>query len=326
MRMALVRFGFLLAALVASLHVAGEPRFWRLTGVQLEDGAIATGYFSYDDATKTIANWNLRVSDGARHLPAIPFKPYTWVPGNSSANAYLSEKGPFLQFESLDVSPRFELRLLIAPLAPLDGNSAVVGINLEFVAPGEPCEDVFCWTGRAGSLVLAGSPPPVTIVQVDEFYHPGLRRYFITADAAEKQLLDSGVHAGWERTGESFKAYATGSRPGGSINPVCRYYGDPLRGLGSHFYSADAGECVSVFVKLSSEWLLESDSVFQVNLPDTATGACPAEMIPVYRLRNEHGASNHRYTTDTTIKAQMLDAGFGAEGYGPDGVVMCALQ
>ena len=66
-------------------------------------------------------------------------------------------------------------------------------------------------------------------MQVDEFYHPGLRHYFITAEAAEKQLLDTGVHPGWERTGESFKAYATGSSANGSINPVCRYYGDPER-------------------------------------------------------------------------------------------------
>ena len=326
MLIARLRVWFLFAGLVTSFHITAAPRFWTLTGVQLEDGAVATGYFSYDDAARMIANWNLRVSGGAGRFPAIPFKPYTWVPGNSAASAEGSERGPYLKFQSLDVSPRFESRLLIAPLAPLDGNSATVLINLEFQAPGEDCEDQFCWTGRAGSLMLAPLPPPATIVQVDEFYHPGLRRYFITADAAEKQLLDSGVHPGWERTGEWFKAYATGSKPGGSINPVCRYYGDPLRGLDSHFYSADAGECVSVFVKFSSEWLLESDNVFQINLPDTATGACPAGTISVYRLLSERGASNHRYTTNMAVRAELLAAGFGAEGYGPDGVVMCAVQ
>jgi hypothetical protein len=69
--------------------------------------------------------------------------------------------------------------------------------------------------------------PAVVIVQVDEFYNSALRHYFITASAKEKQDLDTGVHAGWVRTGESFKAYATGSSAGGTINPVCRYYSSP---------------------------------------------------------------------------------------------------
>ena len=46
MLIAHLRLGFLLATLVASLHVAAEPRFWTLTRVQFEDGAVATGYFS----------------------------------------------------------------------------------------------------------------------------------------------------------------------------------------------------------------------------------------------------------------------------------------
>jgi hypothetical protein len=183
----------------------------------------------------------------------------------------------------------------------------------------------------AGSFVLTAMEPPVTIVQVDEFYHRDLRHYFITADAAEKQLLDTGVHPGWERTGESFRAYATGSRPDGSVNPVCRYYGKPERGLDSHFYSAygktvETTECVSVFVKFRSDWLLESDNVFQINLPDTETGACPSATVPVYRLWNQRRDSNHRYTTSVAIKAQMIASGYLAEGYGPNGVVMCAVQ
>jgi len=66
--------------------------------------------------------------------------------------------------------------------------------------------------------------------------------------------------------------------------------------------------------------------VFQINLPDTKTGACPSGTLPVYRLWNHRGDSNHRYTTSAAIKAQMLAAGYLAEGYGSDGVVMCAVQ
>jgi hypothetical protein len=137
------------------------------------------------------------------------------------------------------------------------------------------------------------------------------------------------------RTGESFKAYATGSLPGGSINPVCRYYSDPLWGgqdipnpqaFDSHFFSADGGECLQVFRKFASVWLMESDNAFQINLPDKATGACPDGTIPVYRLWNQRADSNHRYTTSGAIRAEMLALGYRAEGYGPDGVAMCALQ
>jgi hypothetical protein len=79
MLLASVRFGFLLATLVASLHVTAVPRFWTLTGVQFNDGTSATGYFSYDDATQTIANWNIHVDQRL----VFWFPPYTYVPGNS---------------------------------------------------------------------------------------------------------------------------------------------------------------------------------------------------------------------------------------------------
>ena len=325
-----LRTGLLVATLVASLQVPAETRYWTLNGVQFEDGAVATGYFSYDDATRAVVNWNVRVSGGAG-----PFIPWTFVPGNSYAT------GPLGVYSyTADLAPGYWWRDLdITPVAPLDGRSTTVLIDVCRDCP-RPVpamgfsRDAFVdyySTGPsrriiAGSLVLTPVEPPVTIVQVDEFYHRGLRHYFITADAAEKQLLDSGVQPGWERTRESFKAYATGTRAGGSINPVCRYYGLPERGLNSHFYSADAGDCVSVFVTFPSEWLLESDNVFQINLPDKATGACPSGTVPIYRLLYQPGDSNHRYTTSVAIKAQMIASGYVAEGYGPDGVVMCAVQ
>ena len=61
--------------------------------------------------------------------------------------------------------------------------------------------------------------------------------------------------------------------------------------------------------------------MFQIDLPDKKTGACPVGTIPVYRLWNQRVDSNHRYTTSAAIKAQML-----AAGYFDEGVVMCALQ
>jgi hypothetical protein len=212
-----LRIWVFLATLVASLHVSAETQYWTLTGVQLEDGAVATGYFSYDDATRTIANWNLRFSGGAGS-----FIPHTYVPGNSAAGPITRGSGvpPYLVFRSLDMDPRFEgfirtTRVVwIAPLAPLDGNSATVSIHVSFYTSGELFEDhdfhtIDSRVMTAGSLMLTTLPPPVTNVQVDEFYHPGLRHYFITADPAEKQLLDTGVHPGWERTGEIVQGLCT---------------------------------------------------------------------------------------------------------------------
>jgi hypothetical protein len=337
----LLRLGLLLATLVVSLHVAATTRFWTLTGVQFEDGAVATGYFSYDHATNTVVDWNLRVSSGAG-----PFISWTFVPGNS----WTFPPGIYVYSYSPSLLREFYYRsLVIRPLAPLDGTGTTWSIDVSSDAPissipagsNEFFENEYdggnfsLRIGRsrkviAGSLMLTPLPPPVTIVQVDEFYHSVLGHYFITADAAEKQLLDTRVLPGWERTGESFKAYATGSMPGGFISPVCRYSGNPLGGLDSHFYAAsgysDALECESVSVTFPSEWLLESDNVFQVNLPDTTSGACPAGTIPVYRLWNQRADSSHRYTTSVAIKAEMLAVGYRSEGYGADGVVMCAVQ
>jgi hypothetical protein len=280
--------------------------------VQLEDGAIATGYFSYDDATGTLANWNLHFSAGK--LP-----PHTHVPANSWPN-------PGLYIYSFTTDPRGLWRSVrIVPLTPLDGSSTTVAIDVS--RSSDYFESYYDTHDArriiAGSLVLMTVSPPVTIVQVDEFHHQGLNHYFITASEAEKRLLDNGNHPGWVRTGESFKAYAAGSHPSGSINPVCRHYGDPLRGLDSHFYSAEVGECFTVLWSFE-DWLLESDNVFQIHLPDIATGACPAGTIDVYRLWNRRVDSNHRYTTSVAIRDAMLAAGYVLEGYA-GGAVMCAV-
>lgn len=329
-----LRLGFVLAALVASLPAAAESRFWTLNGVRFDDGAVATGYFRFDPATGTVADWNVRVSAGAG-----PFIAWTFVPGNSIAT------GPFAVYSYSPGVPGAECcwdrDLDITPIAALDGSSSSVAINVCHDCLPRPSfgrsRDTF--TGYysagpsrkiiAGSFVLAPVEPPVTIVQVDEFYHRELRHYFITADAAEKQALDTGVHPGWERTGQSFKAYAPGSRPGGSISPVCRYSGIPERGQTSHFYSAYGWavlECVDMVTKFRADWRLESDNVFQIHLPDTTTGACPGGTVPVYRLWNQRRDSNHRYTTSAAIRADMVATGHVAEGYGPQAVAMCAVQ
>ena len=186
---------------------------------------------------------------------------------------------------------------------------------------------------KAGNTIVAAvltlpqvaPPPAATIATIVEFYNQALDHYFITAAAGEISDLDNGVHKGWARTGQSFHAYAAGSTGHTGRQPVCRAYGNPAVGLDSHFYSAAMNECFDTLIKFGDAWLLEASEVFEMELPDANTGACPAGDIPVYRLFNNRADANHRYTTSIAIRDQMAARGYIAEGYGPNNVTLCAL-
>jgi hypothetical protein len=177
---------------------------------------------------------------------------------------------------------------------------------------------------RSAVAVIAvpktGSPPSrVTVV---EYYHAALDHYFITGIADEIAKLDNGTFVGWQRTGETFGAYAIGSTGRAGRRPVCRAYGNPASGLDSHFYSASLDECE---LTAGLDWLMESNEVFQMDLPDPITGACPEAGVPIYRVFNNRRDANHRYTTSLAIRNQMVAKGGIAEGYGPNAVVLCGL-
>ena len=158
---------------------------------------------------------------------------------------------------------------------------------------------------------------------VVEYYNAGLQHYFMTASPAEIADLDSGVHPGWERTGLRFLAYT--AQVAGT-NPVCRFYQTPGYG-DSHFYSASPAECQAVIDNPAKYpgWTYESPSVFYIALPNTETGACPSGDVPVWRFFNQL-TTNHRYTTDHTIRDQMRadPSTWTPEGYGADQVIMCS--
>ena len=127
---------------------------------------------------------------------------------------------------------------------------------------------------------------------------------------------------GWARTGQSFRVFPSQASGGAGVNPVCRFYIPPAHG-NSHFFSASPAECNSIQQKSPTDpnysgYVFESPAVFFVALPDTTTGACPAGTAPAYRLWNQRADSNHRYTAAPAIKAQMIAAGYVAEGYGPE--------
>ena len=165
-----------------------------------------------------------------------------------------------------------------------------------------------------------------TTMEVVEFYHEGLDHYFITADPMEIRDLDTGgVSKGWVRTGQKFFAGSPTSQLPGATG-ICRFYGKPERGLDSHFYAATVAECATIR-EYPDRWLLESDNVFKLYLPDH-TGVCPAATAPVYRAWNNRADVNHRYTTDRSLHLSMLAKGYKEEGSGGNGtpvVALCAL-
>ena len=160
------------------------------------------------------------------------------------------------------------------------------------------------------------------LAPVVEYFHPRLDHYFMTQNAAEIAALDAGVSPGWQRTGRSFLAYRPG-QTGSQLPSVRRYYAAGS-GRDSHFFTIDFADQFALgHGPMSSSWILETENAFEIARPDP-NGNCAEGQVPVYRLWNRRADSNHRYTTDRTIKAQMIAKGFVAEGYGPDAVDMCA--
>lgn len=324
-------FACALAFGMAAGNAEAVVRYWQLSGVTFDDGRIAVGSFAYDDASKTVTSWNVRVDTGAGYLP------FTYLPGNGIAYEAAS---PGFYSANLAV-PTIIVRALegggagvnrdfrVTTTAPLDGALTTVPIDVATLharAGGVECYN--CSNPRfivSGSLALVLLPPPVALVDVVEFYHAGFGHYFMSANPAEINGLDTGYFPGWARTGASFKAYVTGSSAGATMNPVCRYYGLPSAGIDSHFYSGSARECFEVNAFYGTEWQIESDNVFQIDLPNATTGACPGGTVPVYRVFNNRHDANHRYTTSPAIRATMEALGWIREGYGPDATIMCAV-
>jgi hypothetical protein len=221
------------------------------------------------------------------------------------------------------VSATVSLMLSVAPgLTAGQVRDILVSTTKPFLATSN-CDPSRCGPGLldAGAAVRAAAAQataPVRTVNVAEYYNATLDHYFITWLDAEQQNLDAGLTPSrWTRTGFAFKAY-TAAQPGTS--PVCRYYIPP--GLGdSHFFGRGTAECDSTGQRNPS-FVLEAPAFMQMILPDA--GTCPPDTTPIYRVFSNRPDANHRYTTDSTVRDQMVARGWVAEGDGPDRVVMCA--
>jgi hypothetical protein len=265
--------------------------------------AGVTKSFAFPADLPAAATAGKRVLVGTQGLAALGFI----APDYVIPNGFLATDGATLNYAGADT-------LTYATL-PTDGVGALnrAGATVPNAA-----------TNFAGKTV---SFPALPVTSV-EYYNAGLDHYFISNLQPDIDALDTGRIAGWARTGQSFRVFPSQASGGAGVNPVCRFYIPPAHG-NSHFFSASPAECNSIQQKSLTDpnysgYVFESPAVFFVALPNTTTGACPAGTAPTYRLWNQRADSNHRYTGAPAIKAQMITAGYVAEGYGPDAVIMCA--
>ena len=245
----------------------------------VENPSVVAGYASQDPANCT----------NAPPLPAFDLASVVESPNGFSYSAWLE---PYIaRFPGHPNAPR--LRALLS--GGLDASRPVFHPH----------------SGGNTSCFSAGAaPPPITAPGTAvEYFHGPFGHYFLTIAPDEIDGLDSGVFPGWSRTGPTFAVYPLNS-PG--ARNVCRFFTTTFAPKSSHFYTTDVVECEGV--KRNPDWQFES---LVVGLrPTNAAGGCADGTRPLHRLYNEGqtGAPNHRYTTSTTIRGQMLAQGFVSEG------------
>jgi len=183
------------------------------------------------------------------------------------------------------------------------------------------CSGLDCM-GPAYGQLEAVSP---TSARVTEFQNTILGHFFMTGDEAEKTAIRNGLAGpGWVETGQNFWAWTPTVTQESAF--VCRFYGDPIKGPNSHFYSASTDECRGLLELQESTPVTEprwnsEGYAFKVSLPDRP-GHCRTGTLPVYRAYNNafvHGAdSNHRYALDTALLQPLV-----AQGWIEEGLVFC---
>lgn len=164
------------------------------------------------------------------------------------------------------------------------------------------------------------TPPGDATGSVVEFHHALLDHFFYTANPAEIAHLDLGVGAaGWRRTGKAFNVLIAPGCPFSRHEQAAyRFFGKPGIGPSSHVFTVDREECR--IVDRSGAWLYEG-SPFWATPPDSKGACTHAGEIPLYRAWKPFGESNHRFTTDPAVVAEMQ-----AMGWVNEGVAMCVKR
>ena len=248
------------------------------------------------------ATWTFSQSLAHVALNSLTFDPF------APSTIYAASSGQGV-FRSTDAGQTW--------IAMSDGLNSANALRVQNVAV-DPVDSRNLYAGTDAGVFALTLANPGRVATVIEYYAPQFDDYFITPVIDEIHVLDTQVIPGWYRTGYSFEAYV---QPTAGADPICRFYIPPA----SHFFSGFSAECAAVLAFNVPPFVYESPNSFYLPAPNMTTGVCPAELIPVYRLyNNKPMLTNHRYTTDPAVKAQMVAKGYIAEGYGPNRVMMCA--
>ena len=173
---------------------------------------------------------------------------------------------------------------------------------------------------HANGLACFATSPPDAFGDVIEYFHAGLDHYFYAIDRDEIAGLDSGTGAkGWTRTRKSFRVLASPGCPLDRREAIAyRFFGKPGVGPSSHVFTVDRKECR--IVDRSGAWLYESSQFWAT--PPNSSGACThADELSLHRLWKPFGDSNHRFTTELAVVAEME-----AKGWVHEGVAMCVKK
>jgi serine protease len=184
--------------------------------------------------------------------------------------------------------------------------AAATSVSQGFLLP----EDAQAVVAEAEASDVLAAPRADGSVRVVEFFHPAQRRYFWTADVADRNFLDfaGGAGGGWFRTGESFFAWPAQAAAPADAVPVCRFEGRPGAGPASHFYTANVAECEAL--KNSAAWRYEGVAFL-------ARMQCTAREEPVTRLWSAGSSvaeSRHRFVARAQEMADTIAGGFVREG------------
>ena len=175
--------------------------------------------------------------------------------------------------------------------------------------------------GAAVGSAIPGAGGPPGSVKVVEYYRADLDHYFITADSNEIAALNTKASGVFKPTGLYFYAYPNLQVAPADAKPVCRFYASLAVYIDSHYYSANADECLAVLLNWPGIWTLETGAAFYVQVPD-GKGRCPESTLPVYRFFDNRRDANHRYTVDLSVRRAMQNRQWVSEGAG--GVAFCS--
>jgi hypothetical protein len=174
-------------------------------------------------------------------------------------------------------------------------------------------------SGPAGAIQASALP-----LIVAEFFAPRLNHYFITASAAEQQALEFNPGLGWQATGVRFAVGGDGSAPGAVT--AWRFYGDPVIGPNTHFYTAVPQERDGL---LRQSWAtpagaprMNYEAAGFAPLPASDGGCARGRPVTrLYNLGHVRGDPNHRFVLEESVIQSMV-----AQAWVREGVVFCTTD